>query len=830
MKNTTIEPKVDVVENTVIKGMIWDRVGLACAYILFGLIPIWFLPFTAQPIEDAKELFVGLAILCMAGAWLAKVLAVGRIDVPKTSLWFAALGFFAFVGISTIFSTSSVVSIWGNNSQPDTLLGTLLILGALFFVPIWVRDLANIITLLFAFSGSAVVVAVYSLLQFFGIYIIPLDFARSNAFNLIGSIPNLGVFLGLGLVVVSGILASLRLSLNLRILFGCFALVLMATLLLINTPFVWLGLMVAFAIVASWQIMQSLKQPVSAQQKEHALPSYSVFLVLMIISAVLFFVRPPMANLIQPLPARVSPSLNSSIQIAKESFASSWKKAILGSGPATFTYQYLAYRPLTINQTAFFGLRFMQGFSYITTILVSLGVVGTVLFIGTLAYILAVSMRGITTLNKEASPFEKSAIVAFAGFVFLTFSLFFYTADLTTLLFTFLFAGLVIASLRAGNAITEYSFYFARLPQRIFGVSLVTIVLLTFIIMTAYWHVQKYVAAAIHTSGVKIYNSNQDLNKATSRVQLAVNLDSSNDNFLRTLAQLYALQAIDVLKKNSGGDSNNLQKSFEQKFTPATQFAQLAIQANPIDSLNLQQLGAIYDSVLFAVGGAESLAIDNYIKAEQLDPKNPAADLLVAQTYVNSADKIEMVIKRLSAQQGSQDDVAKARQQKSDYLNNAIDYVNKAIEKKSDYAPAHFLAAQIYDRQGNRSLAIEKTIKAQEINPQDIGVIYQLGVLYYFDDQIAKAQQQFKKAITLSPNYSNARYFLGVIYDKQDMGQKALEQFQKVAELNPDNSEVKKIVDNLQQGRGALDGITPPLDQRIEEPVSQEDSKSPSGL
>jgi len=98
---------------------------------------------------------------------------------------------------------------------------------------------------------------------------------------------------------------------------------------------------------------------------------------------------------------------------------------------------------------------------------------------------------------------------------------------------------------------------------------------------------------------------------------------------------------------------------------------------------------------------------------------------------------------------------------------------------------------------------------AKRDSPSDVGVAFQLGLLYYNDKQYDKAQAEFERAIGLNENYSNARYFLGLIYDQAGKKDEAISQFEKIAKLNPDNEEVKKILANLKGGKTALEGITP---------------------
>ena len=68
----------------------------------------------------------------------------------------------------------------------------------------------------------------------------------------------------------------------------------------------------------------------------------------------------------------------------------------------------------------------------------------------------------------------------------------------------------------------------------------------------------------------------------------------------------------------------------------------------------------------------------------------------------------------------------------------------------------------------------------------------------------------FERAVSINPSYSNARYFLGLIYDREGKKDEAISQFEKIAELNPGNQEVERIIENLQVGKSALFGISPP--------------------
>ena len=143
----------------------------------------------------------------------------------------------------------------------------------------------------------------------------------------------------------------------------------------------------------------------------------------------------------------------------------------------------------------------------------------------------------------------------------------------------------------------------------------------------------------------------------------------------------------------------------------------------------------------------------------------------------------------------------------------------KALELKQDYAPAHFQSALVSIMKGDIKEAIARLEFLKQLSPYDAGLAFQLGMVYYNDSQHDKAKMELERTVSLNENYSDARYFLGLIYDKQGEKSKAIEQFEKIGKLNPDSEDIKNILNNLRQGKQALEGIgseKPPIDK---EPV-----------
>jgi hypothetical protein len=57
---------------------------------------------------------------------------------------------------------------------------------------------------------------------------------------------------------------------------------------------------------------------------------------------------------------------------------------------------------------------------------------------------------------------------------------------------------------------------------------------------------------------------------------------------------------------------------------------------------------------------------------------------------------------------------------------------------------------------------------------------------------------------------------LGLVYDQKGEKEKAKQEFEIVTQLNPENQEIKKILENLEKGLPALEGIT------LSQPLIQE--------
>jgi Flp pilus assembly protein TadD len=365
-------------------------------------------------------------------------------------------------------------------------------------------------------------------------------------------------------------------------------------------------------------------------------------------------------------------------------------------------------------------------------------------------------------------------------------------------------------------------------PQRTMIVSLLLIILMIGSVSLLYVESQKYVASLYFSSGLKIFSASQNPDSALAKVGKAINLDPMVDDYQRAASQLFLVKTkntLDSLQSASATAAEPLRADFQNNMARAVSFAQQAQTLGPNESANWTNLGYVYENVLLFVDGAEDWMISAYEKAASLEPQNPALWSDLGRARLAAADKIQAQLNQMSsAEKPDQTKIDALKQKWNESVAKSIDALNKAVQIKPDYSPAHLLLAQAYTRQGDIKNAIQKSADYYSLNTSDAGAAFQLGFLFYKDNQMANAKAALERAVELNDNYSNARYFLGLIYDSEGNKQAAKEQFEKIAALNPDNSEVKKILENLNAGRGALETVVPPApppEQRTQAPVPE---------
>jgi len=525
-------------------------------------------------------------------------------------------------------------------------------------------------------------------------------------------------------------------------------------------------------------------------------------------------------------PVEITPSWASTFAIARETIMAK----PFGYGPDQFMAAYNQYRDPVINNSVFWNLRFDHGVAWLPTIAVTLGVPGLVAFGALIILMLVLLVRGIRTAA-EADPLR----VAFAGMIVAALALLFVGGStITSMALLFLALGCFTAIIREPAPAEGVARSWWRVTDRTLlwdgsflhmVAPLASVFVAAVVLAGGYLLATQYAGEIYFRRAAFVLQQFGNLDSAKIFLERAARLNPQEATYYQGRAQVGLGVFRQLLLAVPNPPTDAYRVALQTEYQSAIEAGRRATAMDSHNAQNWMVLGALYEAAIpFSEAGADTAAIDAYARAAAEDPTNPDPYLAQARVWVATADLYSLAIGQ-TVDGEMRGRLETARMQA---LAKAAEILEtKAIALKQNYAPAHFLAAQTALRADNLQgaiLASENTIRSLQPGSTDIGLLFQLGVLYYRADRMADAKLVLAQALLLDEQYSNARYFLGLVEEQLGDRDAAISQFEKIQKLNPDNAEVQQIIDNLRAGRTALDGIVPPNpapEDRTDPPISE---------
>lgn len=841
---TGSEVNVAAVERT---NSVWLlRIAKSAILLAVFVAPLLYLP-VAQDALFIKVVVVEVLAVVATTAWLLNILVVKRIDYKRNPLNAAFLILALVLVLASILSRSPWASFWGPDITGEKTASILsfIVIAFIAAATFGRKDVERAGRFLLF---SLTILGILSLLSVAATKFV-WQLPSWVSFNPIGTLNALAYVLAAGFVFSAVLVFSRKTSAGRELLSlwtGRLALfssvVLLAAIAFIGFSFMWVGValamvsLIAFNFVKSWHTADG--------KKEFALSNIWMgvaFLVLVLGLFLTFRTTPLMSNIFQP-PAEVLPSFAATLDIGKKVMA---EKPLTGFGPANFKLAYNLYRDPALNNTVFWTARFNHGFSLATTLLSTVGLLGSVAFILFILTALWIPGRALLK-SRESEPFGWAFM---ASSIFVAAMLFIYPSSFTGLFLLFISLGMLgaifgesageFATAAAGasfaganNSASSRPSWLSITPRSIkidspavnFAVSLVIVFVSAFSLVAVYSLIAQETAEYYFSKAGMVLNLYGNTDSAKIFLDKAIGYNPTDGDYYQGKAQLAFVIVNRIIAQVAAGTSENLSGKFRDELTQGVNAAQKATVINPYNPQNWFVLGQLYESVLPVLPylpGADKPAVDAYERARQDDPMNPVYSLASARVYLTVGDILTLQINQTS----SGEDRSRLEQNRAEIWKKAKEALGETIKLKGDFAEAHYLLAQVSIRENNLSEAIRNTENTARLAPGDIGVAFQLGVLYYRANDIDKAKSEFDRAVAINDNYSNARYFLGLIWDRKGDKDAALSQFQKIFALNPNNEEVKRIIANLESGKHALEGIVPPApapENRKEAPIKEE--------
>jgi len=776
-----------------------DKAVQRLIYVLVFLLPLWFLPVTINSVEFNKQVLLVFLVVVTFILWLIKILNQGEIRW-KGSILNILLGVFLVIYVlATIFSQRAYGSLVGWSTHlSGSLINVLCFLALYILIINNFKGLKDTFGLLFVFLVSSAIATVIGLVQIWGGFIFPWDFAKSASFNTLGTANTLGIFSATVLTLVTALLFVVK-RINIKIFLVILGLINLFILINLNFWVLWLVLIVGLAVILVFGLMRIVKLEESV--------SWLAWPMAILAIALIFMFFRPIIPLRPNLPVEVGLNYRGGWEVVSKVLKDN---PILGTGPESFVIGYAKYKPEIINQTAFWNIRFANPPSEVFTIASDLGFVGLAVFLLVIILFIFFAVKNLLkTVGEGNNVLEQFLqIGVFAGWLGLTVSLFLYPQNLTLMFVFWLLFSIYLAE---SSVFKEKVYNLRKSPTILLVGSFSFVIIIVLMVGFIYIEGTRFVAEIAYKNGLDLIQVKGDLDNGLNRIIRSTVINPYEDKTYQALSQLF------ILKMNRDSQLTNLgsQERLNLVQVDAINAINSAVRATILSPKNVANWlirGQVYRQVIGFINGADDWAESSYEESLKLEPTNPFAYTEWGRVLVNRAV--------LLANQGKKD---KATQEAiGNYLVQALGKFDQAIKVKPDYAPAHFESARIYDQLGKLNEAIAKMEINRQLLPKDAGIAFQLGVLYYKAQKYNQAKGEFIRAIVIDDNYANARYFLGLIYDKEGDKESAIDQFDRIAQLNPDNDQIKQIIANLKAGLPALGSkeLGPPK-QPEEIPIEQ---------
>jgi len=771
-------------------------------YALVFLMPIFALPLAVAPLASGKAILFFGGILLTAFFWIFSALIKGSVKIPKSAL-LISLGAVVSVWLaSALFSGNAGLSLLGKLYDLDTFSAMLAAGLALFFGSTIFQSEKKVFSFYFLLFCSSFVVFLFQLLHLvFGINIIPFNIFPYATSNLIGGWNDFSIFFGFIGLVSLAFLETAKLGKGSR--FFLFLILFMSFLAMVSANFFnnW----VIFGVFSLLIFIMALFKSRFKEQTKWPGAKNFLRISLFALAAVIFFTlfrgtAGNINNFLKTSSTEIRPSWSATLDIAKKSLKDN---VVLGTGPNTFVYNWLKFKPAAVNSTIFWNARFNSGFGYLPSTAATTGVLGIVAIIFFLAIFLNCGRKAVF-YKKE----DTLAAVSFLGAAYLWTFVVLYSPGLLVFAMTFIMTGVFLASLVNSGKIgaaeislsgpLRQSSSEARKTKSEMVFIIMGIILLIGTVSSGYLYSRKFLALNNYSRALVLFEKSGDIDATGKKLTKAVGMDKQ-DEYYRALSEL-GIISLSKIVANKDLPADKALALFKDNLGITIAYAREAVRLNPADPINWMQLGRVYESVVaLKVEKADEAALNSYAEAFKASPLDPSPFIASARVFMQ---------------------INKAGEAKK--------YLQSALNIKPDFADALFMLAQIEAQAGNLKEAILRMDQTAAVSPNNFGVFFQLGLLQYQNNNLSAARSAFERTVGLNGDYANARYFLGLIYDRQGLKEKAVEQFVQIQKTNPNNEEVKKILSNLKNGRSALAEIAPPAPENREEPPISE--KEQTGL
>lgn len=442
----------------------------------------------------------------------------------------------------------------------------------------------------------------------------------------------------------------------------------------------------------------------------------------------------------------VRPNMPSTIHVGKEVLL---QNGIFGIGAGNFAHAWQLYKPQEVNNSVYFGYDFNDGADTMTTLFVTVGLLGLISFM-----MLTLSSLYSTIVSYRQTKQGKEHFIL----GLLTFSLlyFVFVAWFVPLSYAMLVMWMILSGLGSAKAsLTEFH------PSKKLIYLFIPLVLL--LGTNAYITLAKARAFSLYNkaqSTTNVIEAETLVMKATEVYQF--------DGFYRVLVE-YAITFNRNLVASNTQDQEKLKETYLNRSKKAVDDGLMAVKLNPSNYQNYVSLGRAYELALpFDKDGGFSNAKKSYQEAIKLYPENPYLYLMLA---------------RLENSGGTKEGVRAS--------------LTDALKKKQNFVDALYLMSQLEASESKIEEAITYAIEAIKSAPNDPATYVQAGLLFYGKKDYVNAVEALKIALEKDQNNANIAYFLALSLRDGGRPDLAKPLADELLRRNPGNADLEKFIASL---------------------------------
>lgn len=836
MPSEVAPPPVAVAADAAGRLSLWDRSVRSLIYATAFLVPLFFAPWTLEPLEFSKQMLLFVLTTGALVVWLLKLLVQRHFQFVKTALDLPISVFLIVYLLASIFSVDRVSSFLGAYGTFSGNFFQILFLVIFYYLVVNnFETLKQLVTLFAAFYASVLVVLLYTVLQFAGWHIFRFPFATTTSFNTVGGLLMISLFAAFAVVLSLGFSSGssrgwFRFPAGRAFQIAGLALSFLI-LLTINFLYAWLALLTGLLI---YMIFQLVFSP-SFSMRNYLMPLALLVLVISVLVIQLVFPAFNIRGIFNfQLPVEVRLDYATANPVLKGVVL---ERPILGTGPGTFIYAFSKHRDQSFNLSDFWNVRFDKAPSEAAEVLVSSGALGFLVF-EILSAIFIVYAGFFLYRNKDDYSWNTS-LGLFAGFAVLWIAHWFFFFNTVMAMSFWLVIAVFMGISRnvSGEQSKTLSYSMIDSPRQ--AVSIVSAVSLgmVVVIVFTFFAFSVYAADISYRRGLIASNHTETFDSAQASLERAIRLNRFRPDYYLTYSE-YLLYKIN---RELATDSPNVVQ-IQSWLASSINTARASLNLSSNNSAAWERLANLYSFARPLVAGVDKFIIESLQQATEKDTKNPVLYTELGQAYRLTARSIDPAIlgrgvdsdsDGLSDEQeqalGSNLDnrdtngnnvldgnevlaglnpgstgalpdafLAKYIKINQDSLIKAEEAFRQAIVLKEDYATAYYQLVLTIEQSGNAAKAIEELEKTLQKFPANLTFKFELGRMYFNVNRVDEAARQFQDILVVVPNHANSRFSLALSYERLGKLQRALEEYRKVAELSPGNESINAKIREIE--------------------------------